>query len=135
MLYERSYIIMDQNGNYYKVDSDKQLVVAENEEEATVMNYGDAVKRIRERAGEGIPFFVTPADVGYDEELDKYQEYPTPIREITEEELLHSGIEILEENSLLQMDWADCLKRIYNIMSGISKYKKQLRLGIGTVDK
>lgn len=135
MLYEKSFIVMDQDGNYYKDDPEKQLVVAEKEEEATVYFYSDAVNRIRGRAGEDIRFLIIPADVGYDEELDKHRELPSAIREVTEEELLHSGMEIVEDNPLSQMDWADCLKKIYNIMSRIGKYKRQLRLGMGTVDK
>lgn len=133
MKFEKSYYVMDVKGNYYK-NNQGQLILADSEEDAMILPFPDANRLVNENENPE-SYFIIPADIDYDEDLDVDNTDISAIRELTEEELADAGMDLPEEYDLSGIDWVDYLRKIHNIVIAIGKYKKEMRLSVGIVDK
>ena len=118
---DKFYYIMDCKNNYYRIDSQDQLVAADDETEATFFSFMDAKKRIGDGAKSKF-YFMTPANI--DADVNKEDEAveqknsayePQSIadviistaRELTEAELPEEVEKSMSEYDLSKIDWKE----------------------------
>lgn len=126
---DKFYYIMDYSGNFYKVNSNDQLVVAANETEATVFSFVEANKRIG--AGPKSKFyFMTPIN-------DKNEDYASisAVKEITEGEITEKVEKSISEYDLSKVDWQEYLTHFTFIASGLMEYRESLVKAESDVDQ
>lgn len=139
------YYIMDYNGNYYRVDSENQLIAASDETDAVVFNFDEANKRI----GTGTKskfYFMAPVNTELDAETlcretdgdeSQYDIDGTSsvVRELTEAEISEAVEKSMSEYDLSRLDWKEYITHFIYIASGLKEYKEGLLKEESDVDK
>ncbi|MGN0711907.1 MAG: hypothetical protein ACI4LO_09100 [Anaerovoracaceae bacterium] len=139
------YYIMDYNGNYYRVDSENQLIAASDETDAAVFNFDEANKRI----GTGTKskfYFMAPVNTELDAETlcretaDDESQYDidgtsSVVRDLTEAEISEAVEKSMSEYDLSRLDWKEYITHFIYIASGLKEYKEGLLKEESDVDK
>ena len=138
------YYIMDYSSNYYRVNKDNQLVVATNEEEATVFTFAQANSRICvgkkssfyymipiEEEGEmdisNETFQEQMSDIADDVVMEKDEtQHVSPVKELTYDELQKPVEKNVSSYDLSEMDWSEYLTHFAYVASGIKDYRDEL---------
>lgn len=137
---EKLYNIMDYSYNYYMVNTKDQLVVARNENDATIFTFAEANRRIG--AGPKSRFyFMAPAE-NTNEEVDEEDE-PSDVdendisiaKELTEAEIPEEINKSMAEYDLSKMDWQEYLTHFAYVISELSGYREDLIKAESDVDK
>ena len=146
---DKFYYIMDCKNNYYRIDSQDQLVAADDETEATFFSFMDAKKRIGDGAKSKF-YFMTPANI--DADVNKEDEAveqknsayePQSIadviistaRELTEAELPEEVEKSMSEYDLSKIDWKEYLTHFIFIATGLKEYRAELIKAESDVDQ
>ena len=148
------YYIMDYSSNYYRVNKTDQLVVAASEEEADVFTFAQANSRIcvgkkssfycmipieEERNVEmscEIPMeHMTQTEADDVAEQDETQEYISPVKELTYDELQNPVEKNVSSYDLSEMDWAEYLTHFTYVVSAIKDYRDELAKKHSDIDK
>lgn len=139
------YYIMDYNSNYYRVNKADQLVVAANEDEATVFTFAQAnsricvgrkssfycmipleekgeIEMICETSKESVPNAAVDAVM----EQEEIHEYISPVKELTYDELQEPIEKNVSSYDLSELDWAEYLTHFTYVSSGIKDYRDEL---------
>ncbi len=139
------YYIMDYSNNYYRVNKEDQLVAATNEEEATVFTFAQANSRIsvgrkasfycmipieeegeRKMSCETLKEYAPEIEADVVKEQDKAQEYISPVKELTYDEIRDPVEKNVSSYDLSEMDWAEYLTHFTYVASGIKDYRDEL---------
>ena len=146
---DKFYYIMDCKSNYYRIDSQDQLVAAADETEATVFSFMDAKKRIGDGAKSKF-YFMTPANIDADVNKEdeaveqKNSAYEPPsiadviistARELTEAELPEEVEKSMSEYDLSKIDWKEYLTHFTFIATGLKEYRAELIKAESDVDQ
>lgn len=113
------YYIMDYSSNYYRTDSEDQLVAATCKDEATVFTFVQANSRISGGKKSGF-YFMTPV-----EEAEANTSV-SPVQELTYEEMQEPTYKNTTSYDLSEIDWAEYLTQFAYIASGIKNYRDKL---------
>ena len=139
------YYIMDYSSNYYRVNKEDQLVVAANEEEATVFTFAQANSRIcvgkkssfycmipieeegevemsYEISKERMPEIETDAVI----EQNETREHISSVKELTYNEIQEPIKKNVFSYDLSEMDWAEYLTHFTYVASGLKDYRDEL---------
>lgn len=144
MATDKLYYIMDYSSNYYRVDSNEQLVVADMTE-ATVFSFTEANKRIGSGAKSRF-YFMTPVSEEDGEEIELPQEeneekynltaaFVSAVKELTEGEMTEETKKSISEYDLSKVDWQEYLTHFTFIASGLKEYKESLVKAQSDVDQ
>ncbi|MEE1314543.1 MAG: hypothetical protein UHS49_02095 [Faecalimonas sp.] len=112
--------IMDGNGNYYRVNGNNQLVVAESKEEATVFDSSDANQRIGD--GKKAKFYQA---IPVDEKI-------IAITNTAEQEPKKP---INMEYDISAIDWPDYMNLFCYLSETAKNYQEELNAKVSVVDK
>lgn len=113
------YYIMDYSSNYYRTDSDDQLVAATCKDEAAVFTFAQANSRISGGKKSGF-YFMTPV------EETEANTSVSPVQELTYEEMQEPTYKNTTSYDLSEIDWAEYLTQFAYIASGIKNYRDEL---------
>lgn len=116
---ESLYYIMDYSSNYYRTDSDDQLVAATCKDEAAVFTFAQANSRISGGKKSGF-YFMTPV-----EETEENTSV-SPVQELTYEEMQEPTYKNTTSYDLSEIDWTEYLTQFAYIASGIKNYRDEL---------
>ena len=116
---ESLYYIMDYSSNYYRTDSDDQLVAATCKDEATVFTFAQANSRISGGKKSGF-YFMTPV------EETEANTSVSPVQELTYEEMQEPTYKNTTSYDLSEIDWTEYLTQFAYIASGIKNYRDEL---------
>lgn len=137
--------IMDYSGNYFRVNKADQLVVAAGEKEATVFTYAQANSRVCVGKKSSFYCMIPIEEEGEVEmscellkervpeikaevvtEQNGTQEYISPVKELTYDELQEPAEKNVSSYDLSEMDWAEYLTHFTYVASGIKDYRDEL---------
>lgn len=147
------YYIMDYSGNYYKTNHSDQLVAVMNEQDATVFTFAQANSRLC--VGKKAAFYcmvpieedvevVDQADVvqTYEEAYANIQqekvgsdEYISPVKELTYDELTEQVEKTVSSYDLSEMDWAEYLTHFTYLVAGLKDYRDELSKKHSDIDQ
>ena len=141
---DKFYYIMDYSSNYYRVDSNDQLVAADITD-ATVFSFVEANKRI----GSGPKskfYFITPvndeneedAELSPAEDEENYNltdAIVSAVKELTEGEITEDVEKSISEYDLSKVDWQEYLTHFTFIASGLKEYRESLVRAESDVDQ
>lgn len=113
------YYIMDYSSNYYRTDSEDQLVAATCKDEATVFTFVQANSRISGGKKSGF-YFMTPV------EETEANTSVSPVQELTYEEMQEPTYKNTTSYDLSEIDWTEYLTQFAYIASGIKNYRDEL---------
>lgn len=141
------YYIMDYSGHYYRTDKADQLVAVAGEQDATVFTFAQANSRIC--VGRKAAFYcMVPIEEnvedmsrevsGSDEISDNFSalpveeqeenndEYVSPIKELTYDEVMEPIEKNVASYDLSEMDWAEYLTHFTYLVEGLKDYRDEL---------
>lgn len=141
------YYIMDYSGHYYRTDKADQLVAVAGEQDATVFTFAQANSRIC--VGKKAAFYcMVPIEEnvedmsrevsGSDEISDNFSalpveeqeenndEYVSPIKELTYDEVMEPIEKNVASYDLSEMDWAEYLTHFTYLVEGLKDYRDEL---------
>ena len=141
------YYIMDYSGHYYRTDKANQLVAVAGEQDATVFTFAQANSRIC--VGKKAAFYcMVPIEEnvedmsrevsGSDEISDNFSalpveeqeenndEYVSPIKELTYDEVMEPIEKNVASYDLSEMDWAEYLTHFTYLVEGLKDYRDEL---------
>lgn len=141
------YYIMDYSGHYYRTDKTDQLVAVAGEQDATVFTFAQANSRIC--VGKKAAFYcMVPIEEnvedmsrevsGSDEISDNFSalpveeqeenndEYVSPIKELTYDEVMEPIEKNVASYDLSEMDWAEYLTHFTYLVEGLKDYRDEL---------
>ena len=142
------YYIMDYSGHYYRTDKSDQLVAVAGEQDATVFTFAQANSRIC--VGKKASFYCmvpieeTEEDMSTeasgsneiddnsgalpDEEQEENNddEYISPIKELTYDEVTEPIEKNVASYDLSEMDWAEYLTHFTYLVEGLKDYREEL---------
>ena len=141
------YYIMDYSGHYYRTNKADQLVAVAGEQDATVFTFTQANSRIcvgkkaafycmvpieenvedmsREVSGSDEisgNFSVLPVE----EQEENNDEYVSPIKELTYDEVMEPIEKNVASYDLSEMDWAEYLTHFTYLVEGLKDYRDEL---------
>ena len=139
--------IMDYSGHYYRTDKADQLVAVAGEQDATVFTFAQANSRIC--VGKKAAFYcMVPIEEnvedmsrevsGSDEISDNFSalpveeqeenndEYVSPIKELTYDEVMEPIEKNVASYDLSEMDWAEYLTHFTYLVEGLKDYRDEL---------
>lgn len=138
------YYIMDYSSHYYRLDSKDQLVVAADENEASVFSFVEANKRI----GTGFKskfYYMSPINSENQNAVELEQEEEaaysstetnlSAVKEITESEIMEEVKKSISEYDLSKVDWLEYLTHFTYIASGLKEYRESLVKSESDVDQ
>lgn len=143
------YYIMDYSGNYYKINSKDQLVVASGEKEATIFTFAQANRRIC--IGKKAAFYCM-VSIEEDEcearvselknpeenvplEQRRIEEHLSQVKELVYDEVNEQAEKNISSYDLSQMDWEGYLEHFTYIVSALNSYKDELTKSHSDIDK
>lgn len=141
------YYIMDYSGHYYRTNKADQLVAVAGEQDATVFTFAQANSRIC--VGKKAAFYcMVPIEEnvedmsrevsGSDEISDNFSalpveeqeenndEYVSPIKELTYDEVMEPIEKNVASYDLSEMDWAEYLTHFTYLVEGLKDYRDEL---------
>ena len=141
------YYIMDYSGHYYRTNKADQLVAVAGEQDATVFTFAQANSRIC--VGKKAAFYcIVPIEEnvedmsrevsGSDEISDNFSalsveeqeenndEYVSPIKELTYDEVMEPIEKNVASYDLSEMDWAEYLTHFTYLVEGLKDYRDEL---------
>lgn len=141
------YYIMDHSGHYYRTNKANQLVAVAGEQDATVFTFAQANSRIC--VGKKAAFYcMVPIEEnvedmsrevsGSDEISDNFSalpveeqeenndEYVSPIKELTYDEVMEPIEKNVASYDLSEMDWAEYLTHFTYLVEGLKDYRDEL---------
>lgn len=141
------YYIMDYSGHYYRTNKADQLVAVAGEQDATVFTFAQANSRIC--VGKKAAFYcMIPIEEnvedmsrevsGSDEISDNFSalpveeqeenndEYVSPIKELTYDEVMEPIEKNVASYDLSEMDWAEYLTHFTYLVEGLKDYRDEL---------
>lgn len=137
------YYIMDYSSNYYRLNDEDQLVVATDENDASVFSFVEANKRIG--AGPKSKFyFMTPINsineedgINQEGEINDIYTVATvsSVKEITEGELIEEVEKSISEYDLSRVDWQEYLTHFTFIVTRLNEYRENLVKAESDVDQ
>ena len=150
------YYIMDYSGNYYRTDKADQLVAVAGEQDATVFTFAQANSRIC--VGKKASFYcMVPIEeteedmngtVSGSDEIDDYSgalpveeqeenddEYISPIKELTYDEVTEPIEKNVASYDLSEMDWAEYLTHFTYLVEGLKDYRDELSKKHSDIDQ
>lgn len=143
------YYIMDYSGNYYKINSKDQLVVASGEKEATIFTFAQANRRIC--IGKKAAFYCM-VSIEEDEcearvselknpeenvplEQRRIEEHLSQVKELVYDEVNEQAEKNISSYDLSQMDWEGYLEHFTYLVSALNSYKDELTKSHSDIDK
>ena len=143
------YYIMDYSGNYYKINSKNQLVVASGEKEATIFTFAQANRRIC--IGKKAAFYCM-VSIEEDEcearvselknpeenvplEQRRIEEHLSQVKELVYDEVNEQAEKNISSYDLSQMDWEGYLEHFTYLVSALNSYKDELTKSHSDIDK
>ena len=151
------YYIMDYSGHYYRTDKTDQLIAVAGEQDATVFSFAQANSRIC--VGKKASFYcmvpveetednMSGAVSGSDEidvnssvlpveeqEENKKDEYISPIKELTYDEVTEPIEKNVASYDLSEMDWAEYLTHFTYLVEGLKDYRDELSKKHSEIDQ
>ena len=143
------YYIMDYSGNYYKINSKDQLVVASGEKEATIFTFAQANRRIC--IGKKAAFYcmVSIEEDGCEARVSelknpeenvpleqrRIEEHLSQVKELVYDEVNEQAEKNISSYDLSQMDWEGYLEHFTYIVSALNSYKDELTKSHSDIDK
>ena len=151
------YYIMDYSGHYYRTDKSDQLVAVAGEQDATVFTFAQANSRIC--VGKKASFYCmvpieeTEEDMSTeasgsneiddnsgalpDEEQEENNddEYISPIKELTYDEVTEPIEKNVASYDLSEMDWAEYLTHFTYLVEGLKDYREELSKKHSDIDQ
>lgn len=141
------YYIMDYSGHYYRTNKADQLIAVAGEQDATVFTFAQANSRIC--VGKKAAFYcMVPIEEnvedmsrevsGSDEISDNFSalpveeqeenndEYVSPIKELTYDEVMEPIEKNVASYDLSEMDWAEYLTHFTYLVEGLKDYRDEL---------
>lgn len=141
------YYIMDYSGHYYRTDKADQLVAVAGEQDATVFTFAQANSRIC--VGKKAAFYcmvpieenvedmsreVSGSDeisdnfsaLSVEEQEENNDEYVSPIKELTYDEVMEPIEKNVASYDLSEMDWAEYLTHFTYLVEGLKDYRDEL---------
>lgn len=144
---ETFYYIMDYNGNYYRTDQADQLVAA-NEQDATIFTFAQANSKIcvgkkasfycmvpiedevEDIEGTKRDFLQEDAEIEADTqeeiEITESEEYISPVKELTFDEVTEPTQRSASTYDLSEMDWEEYLTHFTYLVDGLKDYRDDL---------
>lgn len=150
------YHIMDYSGHYYRTDKADQLVAVAGEQDATVFTFAQANSRICGRKASFycmVPIEETEENTnkevsGSDEKSDNFSalqveeheenndnEFASPIKELTYNEMKETTEKNSASYDLSEMDWAEYLTHYTYIVEGLKDYRDELSKRHSDIDQ
>ena len=121
------YYIMDYSGNYYRTNHADQLVAVTCKQDATLFTFAQANSRIS--VGKKAAFYCMVAvDDGNDE-------YISPVKELTYDEVTDHIEKNVSSYDLSEMDWAEYLTHFTYLVAGIKDYRDNLSKKHSDIDQ
>lgn len=150
------YYIMDYGGNYYRVNQTDQLVAVTSEQDATVFTFAQANRRIS--AGKKASFYcmvpigdegveienetellqnniTTEEDTLEEIEVTRPEEYISPVKELTFDEVIEPVVKSASTYDLSEMDWEEYLTHFTYLVEGIKDYRDELAKKHSDIDQ
>lgn len=151
------YYIMDYSGHYYRTDKSDQLVAVAGEQDATVFTFAQANSRIC--VGKKASFYCmvpieeteedmsTEASVSNEmddnsgalhveeQEENNDDEYISPIKELTYDEVTEPIEKNVASYDLSEMDWAEYLTHFTYLVEGLKDYREELSKKHSDIDQ
>lgn len=141
------YYIMDYSGHYYRTNKADQLVAVAGEQDATVFTFTQANSRIC--VGKKAAFYcmvpieenvedmsreVSGSDeisgnfsaLPVEEQEENNDEYVSPIKELTYDEVMEPIEKNVASYDLSEMDWAEYLTHFTYLVEGLKDYRDEL---------
>lgn len=141
------YYIMDYSGHYYRTNKADQLVAVAGEQDATVFTFAQANSRIC--VGKKAAFYcmvpieenvedmsreVSGSDeisdnfsaLSVEEQEENNDEYVSPIKELTYDEVMEPIEKNVASYDLSEMDWAEYLTHFTYLVEGLKDYRDEL---------
>ena len=151
------YYIMDYSGHYYRADKSDQLVAVAGEQDATVFTFAQANSRIC--VGKKASFYCmvpieeTEEDMSTEvsvcneiddnsgalpaeeQEENNDDEYISPIKELTYDEVTEPIEKNVASYDLSEMDWAEYLTHFTYLVEGLKDYREELSKKHSDIDQ
>lgn len=151
------YYIMDYSGNYYRINQADQLVAVASEQDATVFTFAQANSRIC--VGKKASFYCmvpiedeieeteetesdyvqddTEVEVDTQEEMEatESEEYVSPVKELTFDEVTEPTEKSASTYDLSEMDWEEYLTHFTYLVDGIKDYRDELTKNHSDIDQ
>ena len=151
------YYIMDYRGHYYRTDKSDQLVAVAGEQDATVFTFTQANSRIC--VGKKASFYCmvpieeTEEDMSgavsgcnkiddnssalpvEEQEENSEDEYISPIKELTYDEVTEPIEKNVASYDLSEMDWAEYLTHFTYLVEGLKDYREELSKKHSDIDQ
>ena len=150
------YYIMDYSGNYYRTDKADQLVAVAGEQDATVFTFAQANSRICvgkkasfycmvpiEETEEDMNGTVSGSDeiddnsgaLPVEEQENNDDEYISPIKELTYDEVTEPIEKNVASYDLSEMDWIEYLTHFTYLVEGLKDYRDELSKKHSDIDQ
>lgn len=151
------YYIMDYSGHYYRTDKADQLVAVAGEQDATIFTFAQANSRIC--VGKKASFYCmvpieeTENDMNgevpmsdeksntlstlpvEEQEENNDDEFVSPIKELTYDELTEPIEKNVASYDLSEMDWAEYLTHFTYLVEGLKDYRDELSKNHSDIDQ
>lgn len=151
------YYIMDYSGNYYRTNQADQLVFVVSQQDAMVFTFAQANSRIC--VGKKAAFYcmipiedsedetdaaeceeVSPAEEMGVNDMEKQEntgveEYFSPIKELTYDELTEQAEKDVSSYDLSEIDWAEYLTHFTYLVEGLKDYREDLASKHSDIDQ
>lgn len=151
------YYIMDYSGNYYRTNQADQLVSVVSQQDAMVFTFAQANSRIC--VGKKAAFYcmipiedsedetdaaeceeVSPAEEMGVNDMEKQEntgveEYFSPIKELTYDELTEQAEKDVSSYDLSEIDWAEYLTHFTYLVEGLKDYREDLASKHSDIDQ
>ena len=122
------YYIRDYSGNYYKVDNNDQLVVADSEKNAMIFTYAQANRRLS--AGKKMAFYymeqMQEGAVEREAADEEECEYTSTVKELTYDEVAEQVDKNAASYDLSEIDWEEYLEHFAYVAEGLKNYRDEL---------
>lgn len=151
------YYIMDYSGNYYRTNQADQLVAVTDEQDATMFTFGQANNRIC--VGKKASFYCMipieeeteqteetkggslqndmeiEVDVQEEVEFVQTEEYVSPVKELTFDEVMEPTEKSTSTYDLSEMDWEEYLRHFTYLVEGMKDYRDELTKKHSDIDQ
>lgn len=128
MNFDTLYYIRDYSGNYYKVDNNDQLVVADSEKNAMIFTYAQANRRLS--AGKKMAFYymeqIQEGAVEMEAADEEECEYTSTVKELTYDEVAEQVDKNAASYDLSEIDWEEYLEHFAYVAEGLKNYRDEL---------
>lgn len=151
------YYIMDYSGNYYRTNQADQLVSVANQQDAMIFTFAQANSRIC--VGKKAAFYcmipiedredetdaaeceeVSPGEETGVNDMEKQEntgveEYFSPVKELTYDELTEQAEKDVSSYDLSEIDWAEYLTHFTYLVEGLKDYREDLASKHSDIDQ